>query len=79
MFVFLLLFEQDGSSLGHPEWASLPDLSAWVSLRMFPAWVSMWDILVWASVSDFRVGGCVCPTRVSENAHLDINVATLSV
>lgn len=44
---------------------------------MFPAWVSMWVILVWVSVSDFRVG--VCPTHVSENAHLDINVATLSV
>lgn len=29
--------------------------------------------------SDFRVGGCVCPTHVSENAHLDVNVATLSV
>lgn len=46
---------------------------------MFPAWASMWVILVWVCVSDFRVGDCVCPTLVSENAHLDVNVATLSV
>jgi len=46
---------------------------------MFPAWVSMWFILVWVSVSDFTVRDCICPTQVSENVHLDINVATVSV